>query len=292
MACFYWLVGNGPLGYYGNVATTGLLLMDAVLSYFQYTEACRQHDENIKRYEHDEHWMKRQVRMALTFEDKNKFTFELNTIQKAKSQCLFEWKYKTYRLIKDISYAIALVLAFSVTCCFLLPATAMALSTSLMLSVGGTALCFLSALINDVMAGQIDRWKSHESVSMAQAAVAHLRTAISTETDPHLKKLLYLDMQQNVAVSEHQTKTNAFETWGLLHEMFVKLLVPPLVFLSLIFLPFGIGVAAMAIGLALPVFLGKLYVGNKPELIKLPKFNQEEYDQFIEQSSKITSFDH
>ena len=277
MACFYWLVGKGALGYYGNIATTGLLLMDATLSCFQYIEASIQHDEEIRRYERDEALIQAKFNGAATLKDMR----DLETIQKAKAQCLFEWKYKTYRLIKDLSYAIALVLAFSVTCCFLLPATAMAASTALILSVGGTALCFLSALINDVMAGQIDKWKSQESASMAQQEVARLTQAIHDEPDPSLKKLLYLDMKQGQAICDHQTKLNSFETKGLLRDMFIKVFVPPLVFSSLIFLPLGLGVAAIVVGFALAVVLGKLYIGEKPGLSALPTFDQEEYDGFI-----------
>ncbi len=280
MACFFWLVGQGTMGYYGNVATTGLLLMDAVLGYFQYKEASKQHEAELKRYERDISQLNRQIRMAWTLDDRKKLGLQLKTLEAAEVHCQLEWQYKTYGLIKDLSYAVALVLAFTILCSFLLPPALITAEAALILSITGTALCFLSSLMNDAMGGVLDIQKSKKTGFMAKTAVDGLLEAFRKEKDPDLKKLLYLDLKQAHAMIDYQAELLSFQKLGLFHEMFIKLLVPPLIVASFVFLPMGLGVAAVAIGLTLAIASGRLYLRDKPKLAQLAEFNELEYEAF------------
>ena len=278
LACFCWLVGKGTLGYYGNVATAGLLLMDLVLSYFQYKEASIQHHADLERYQRHIRRLEEQIQVYP--ERKNEFTLQLETLKKARARCEFEWTYKSVGLIKDCSYALALVLAFVVMCSFLLPPGQVEAASALILSIGGTVLCFVASLINDAAQGLIEIKKSKGLVLRAKTALDATMEQFQLEGRPDLKKLLYLDIKQSEVNFTYQAHQAYFQKVGLLHEMFIKLLVPPLVVASFILLPLNLGVGALGAGFALAIASGRLYIGKPPQLAQLPKFDDEAYQAF------------
>lgn len=50
LACFFWLIGTGMMGYGGNVLTAGLLLMDLCLTAWGFCEERTTHRKNMERY--------------------------------------------------------------------------------------------------------------------------------------------------------------------------------------------------------------------------------------------------
>lgn len=291
LACFYWLVGKGTLGYYGNMATAGLLLMDAVLSVFQYRELSKQHEADLHRYDRDISALKRQIRMAVLLDEKATWAQSLATLEKARDRLVFDWKYKTHGLIKDSTYAIVLLLAFVVMTSFLLPPTQIAAATASILGIVGTVLCFVASLTNDAMGGIIERNKSKATALCTKTEFDGLLAAFIGATDANLKKLLYLDMKQSCAIFDRQEAMAHFQMMELIHEMSIKLLVPPLVFVSFIFLPLEMGIGVLAIGFALVVASGRLYMGNKPVLAELPGFNHDNDNLEYEQFERSPTFD-
>ena len=276
LACFFWLTGTGTLGYYGNIATTALLLMDVVVSGFAYYEEKKQHEEDLKRYERD--ILELNTKIGHTEgKEQQILRHQLKTLEKAKARCLFEWTHKTYRLIKDWTYATALILAFVTMCCFLLPPTAaIAPATAMLLSVGGTALCFTFTLINDATSGYLNVVKSEASAEEAKKEIENVETGLlkcfeKAELGSDLRKLLYLEMLQLRAEFDYQKETAHFQKMQLVHSMFLRLFVPPLVVASFIFFPLGIGLPILATGFALAHQSNKLYMGAEPEKRVLPE---------------------
>lgn len=291
LACYAWLTGNGMLGYYGNVATAGLLLMDVVLSGFAYFEEKKQYQSNIARYNRDIEKLQADI-AAAGGNDKKILQEQLRTIEKAKALCDFEWTYKTYRLVKDWIYATALILAFVAMCCFLLPPTmAFAPLTTLFLSVGGTLLCFTASVINDAVGGYLDVLKAGASSRQAKADIIDLEKGLlkqfEKEPDQDVKKLLYIEMSQLRSEHEYQEELAHVQKMKVVYEVFLKLFVPPLVFSSFIFFPLGIGTAVLAVGFALAVQSGKLYVGDTPQKPALPsELNEAQFDLFAKNANR------
>lgn len=294
MACFFWLTGTGVLGYYGNVATTGLLLMDVVVSGFVYLEEQAQHRTTMERYALDIAAINGQINQVdKTLMEKDTLRAQLKTLEKAQVRCEFEWKHKTYRLIKDLTYAIGLTLAFVTVCCFLLPPTvALTPVMTSVLSVGGTALCFLFSLINDSVGNYLYVVKSNESAELAKHAIGDLEKGLmkefATETDPDVKKLLYLDMLQLRAEFDYQKELAQFQKIEFIHGVILRLAVPPLVFGSLIFLPLSAGVPVLAAAcLALLLKLDKFYMAAAPEKGTRPEaFDDEAYRAFEQKAGR------
>lgn len=294
MACFFWLTGTGVLGYYGNVATAGLLLMDVVVSGFVYLEEETQHKATQKRYKDDIEKLDAQLSQENTTDaEKEKLSEQLKTLRKAQIRSEFEWKHKTYRLIKDMAYAIGLTLAFAMMCCFLLPPTvALAPLTSLILSVSGTAMCFVFSLINDSVGNYLYVVKSEASAQLAKNEIDDVEKGLlkkfAEERDPDVKKLLYLEMSQLRGELDYQTELAHFQTIEFIHGLVLRLLVPPLVFSSLIFLPLSAGVPILAaVGLALLCGFDKFYMEAKPKKGEFPEqFDETAYLAFEAKASR------
>lgn len=282
LACFFWLVGPGTLGYYGNVATTGLLLMDVVLSGFVYLEEKKQYQADLTRYDIDIGKLTNKIEVTEGSE-KAILREQLKTLKKARDRCEFEWTHKTYRLVKDWTYAIALVLAFVTMCCLLLPPTvALAPAVSLLLSAGGTALCFISSLINDAMGGYLDIVKSEALAKKVKTEIEQvdiepgLLRRFEREQDPNVRRLLYLEMVQLRTEFDYQKAMVEFQKMQLVHSVFIRLFVPPLVVASFLFFPLSIGLPVLAAGFALAHQSHRLYMGVKPEKGVLPSELDEE----------------
>ncbi len=256
MACFFWLTGTGTFGYYGNVVTTALLLMDVIISGFIYLEEKKQHKADLTRYNRDIGDLKAKIEQQADANEKAILSAQLKTLEKAKARCEFEWKHKTYRLVKDWTYSIALILSFVTMCCLLLPPTvAVAPAVGLLLSVGGTALCFTFSLISDAAEGYLGIKKTKELAKIAKNEIEDIENGLlekfKTEQDPDVKKLLYLEMMQLRAEFDYQKETARYQQKLLVYTVFIRLFVPPLVVASLILLPLGIGLPVLAAGFAL-----------------------------------------
>jgi len=280
MVCFFWLNGAGRLGYLGNVATALLLLMDVSLTIWKFYEESTQHNVDILRYEHDIAALSVRISGA-TGTDKKVLEHELVALKKAKKQCEFDWQYKKYGLVNDLTYAVGLLAAFCVVCCFFFPPAALAPATVMILGVVGAALCFSLTVGYAAVSGAIDIAKSKATGHMANEELKDLLQQFKECLDEPIKKQLFLDIKQMLAKSEFQERIVEFQKMELVRAVLVNVLIPPLIFVSFIFMPFGIGLAVLAAGFALAVISNMILNSYKPGEGALPEFNQQEYEEFL-----------
>lgn len=288
MACFFWLTGQGTLGYLGNVLTAVLLLMDVCLTIWRFSEESTQHNLEMKRYdesdpESDISKLKNAIRKAESEKERTMLEEHLKALFKAKAQCEFEWKYKKYGLINDLAYSGTLLVAFTLMCCFLLPGAAFTPEIVLVLSVAGAALCFVLTAISAATSGYIDIAKSEETGQTAKAMCQKLLEEFDTideEKHPFEKRLMYLDMKQLWADTDYQSRLAHFQKIKLLRSILVDILIPPLIFVSFTFFPLSIGLAAFAAGVVLASVTSKMLNALEPKAIKVPDFDEAEFVKF------------
>ena len=320
MVCFFWLIGNA--GYYGNVLTAGLLLMDVTLTIWRFCEENTNRKADMKRFARDRDELlgkitnneeeQKQLKLQLDafVQMGNKSTSDGDSIQhkivvlqaekaildgqlrtqtKAQDQYAFEWKYKKYNLINDLAYAIGLVAAFSLMCCFFLSATALAPATALLLSVTGAVSCFGLTVLYDSVGGWLQIRKSNESGHSVKNECEVLLRQFSAlkmdkEKDPNgfVKKQLYLYMKQLCADNDYQVRVVHFQKMKLIQAVLIKMLVPALVFASFIFMPLGMGFAVLASGFALAIISNKILNNFDPKAANLPNFDVAKYDKFAQ----------
>ncbi|KTD38386.1 hypothetical protein [Legionella oakridgensis] len=284
LVTFFWLTGSGILGYWGNIITAGLLLVDASLTLWRFYEETTRHNEELARYARDIEALKAKLHDEdeKNAEARRLMQRQIASLEKMQQQCEFDWKYKKYKLINDLTYAIALVVAFSVVCCFFFPPAALMPATTLILGVVGAALCFSLTLSYSAASGGIEIAKSRATGKLAREECEKLLQLFNESNNEFEKKQLYLDIKQSMAESVHQERLIRFQKISLVRSVLIDAMLPALMFVSLMFLPTGIGIGVIAAGIALALLSRIILKQFEPKADALPEFDEEDYEKFAQ----------
>lgn len=312
MACFFWLVGNGLLGYLGNALTAGLLVMDVALSTWQFCEESTKHNAENQRYDRDirllrAHLLQKQALLQQQIErdalfakkgDESKrsqaviaaqeqcdiLRAELNALLKAKKQLDVDWDRKKYELAHAWVYALGLLVAFSVLCCFFFPPAALLPATVMLLGIVGAALCFVLTIANAAVLGAMDIVHKKGSIAERDREYASKKIQFVKCDNESVKKQLYLDMKLLSAETAHEVASIRYQKLKLVRGILVDALVPALIFFGFTFLPFGVGLGALAAGLALIIASHYILKRFEPPRESLPTFEDNDYQLFKQQA--------
>ncbi len=287
LACFFWLTGRGLAGYFGDVATVGLLLMDTCLTVWRFYEESTAHNQDMARYNNDIQLLDKKIKSS----DKKNLALEIerDKLVEARELCDINWKYKKYGLINDLVYATSLMLAFSLMCCFFFPPLAMIPATAIILGVTGAALSFVLTLAYTAVTNGIDLAKTEQSRQSSKrqcetllCRFKELKAESGADENGFVKKQLYLEMQRLKADSDYQERLVNYKRLQLVRAILNDVLLPPLIFVSFMFLPLGIGLGVLAAGLVL-VLLAKFILDKfAPKAAALPKMDEASYKAFVD----------
>jgi len=284
LACFFWLVGSALPVYYGGLLTGVLLIMDVTLSIWGLWEESAQYHKDMERYRGD---ILTLTALALTRNEIERPLLEkqIKALYDARRQCKLDWDYKMYGLYNDAMYAISLFFAFSLVCCCFFPPFAVAPATALICGVAGTVLCFtmnsfFAMTGKGIKVSQTEELRDYAKQDQIDLLRKYKRLGHSDEALLE-KKQFYLDFKLLQAESTHQQQVILYQKMTLLRAILIDVIVPPLVFIGLVFLPMGIGLPILAAGLALAV--GSYYLIEeyyKVDDILLPAFDEAAFDAF------------
>lgn len=295
LACFAWLTGEGILGYYGNVLTAGLLLMDVCLCTWEFYEATTKHNAERLHYQNDIEALR--LRLALVSEvgnagpnECNKIKEQLAGLEKALSHLDFEWKYKKFGMINDLTYSVALLGAFTILCCFYLPPSAILPATAIALGVVGAALSFVFTVTTSAVKGHLEISKSKATRKELEAESNYLLNKFGQTADEPQKKFLYLEIKRLLATSDTKEKEIHYQQMVLIKDIFIKAFVPALVFSAFVFFPLNMGLGIIAAAITLALMAQNMIDKHKPDknVNNLPAFVEEEYTQFLHRPTLAT----
>jgi len=285
MACFFWLIGSGVAGYFGNVATFGLLLMDTFLTALRFCEESTQNNNDMERFRRDIAILDQKIKE----DDKNKASLEIerDNLIEARDRCKFNWDYKKYSLINDLVYATSLMLAFGLMCCFFFPPAMIVPATAMILGVTGAALSFVLTAVSTAMTSGLDISKSHKIIKKSKhdaekwlEKFKELKSQKNEDENDFVKKQLYLKMKGLMATSKDESRRVQYQTLQLVRGVLVDALLPPLIFVSFMFLPFGIGLGVLAAGFALGMLARIILAQFEPKGSGLCEMNEASYERF------------
>ncbi len=277
LACFYWLIGSGMMGWWGNVFTAALLLMDACIAVWQLWEQETRHAVDINCYEDeidkltqniadledaDEETLDRLLRTAdpeaedgVHLNEKQRQAFkeqqvavleeQLILLTAARDKCELDWQFKRQGLLYDLAYAVGLLVAFAALCCFFVLPGAMVPATGLAIAVGGAALCFVFNAIYSGFTGYIEVQKSQHAESLASQTESDYIGLFLKTIDKDEQRRLYLEIMHLRDTVDYQQQLTAYNQLLVLHGMLIEAIMPALVFSALVFLPLGIGPAVI-----------------------------------------------
>lgn len=293
LVTFFWLNGKGMLGYAGDVLTVGLLMADTALTFWQVMEESTQHNAELHRLSNDisnlKHF-KSKAEKEGEYAEAKKLTHQMQSLEKMSSKRKMDWTFKKYHLAAGIAYSVGLLAAFTVACCFLFPPGAMIPATAMTIALVGAALCFGATLAYSLATGAIDIAHTHKKGKLAKQEYKTLLQRFCSETDDNQKKLLYLEMKQLKGDSEFQTRVAKFQAAKLIRSVMIDVMIPPLVFVSLMFMPIGVGLGVLAAGFALAV-VSKLVLNRFEPKAKDHGMDKKTMDELLAFDDDYQAFD-
>lgn len=281
LVTFFWLTGNGMLGYYGNVLTAGLLLFDVCMNVWRLLEEQTRHAAQLQKYNND--ILKLQARIAAAQEDsdeKKSLEAQLKNLAAVRKEFEREGKYKHYSAINDLVYSVSLFAAFAVVCCLFVPPAIIPAATSLLLGVVGAGICFTLTVAYSIASTAIEIAKFRSKKQAIYEEAENLLQAFKDCTDPNTKKLLYLDIKQALAESAYQEKLAQFQKIKLIRGIFIDAFMPPIILASLLFLPLGAGLGVIAAAIAIGIISYFIVNRLEPKAEQLPSFSETAYKTF------------
>ena len=300
MVCYFWLTGK-VLGPWGDALTILLLIFDVSVAIWDFAEQQAQHEAQMQQYDNDIKALlaakKKLLTDALAKDEEEKdrklkiyqLQMQLNALERAQAKCVKEWELQKLGLYNNIGYAVGLTIAFVLMTMPFMPITA---ATALTLGVVGAVLCFALTVIASAIRGGIEIYKSKEAIKDAKRGFADhvgLLKAMLIK-NPNLndneKKLLYLEIKKYQAETEYQKKMVMFQSIHLVRSIIIEAFVPAIIFSCLVFLPMGIGFAALgaALGLAIVsnLLINALFKPNEKmkELAPFDAKEDKKYEEF------------
>jgi hypothetical protein len=206
----------------------------------------------------------------------------LSALERAKNKCAREWNVEKIHLATNVTYAVGLMLSFVLLAAPFMPLAAATLAA---MTVSGAVLCFTISIIYNGIKSGIEIHKTRMTTKELKAEYAQKIAAFkelnAIDADDNAKKIMFLEIKKLSLENEYQEKLLTLQTMQLIRTILVESMIPPLVFISLVFLPLGpgLGVLAAAIGLAIATHLliNHLFKSEKEEL---KEFNEPEYEDF------------
>ncbi len=238
LVCFLFYLKGGGLPFWADLLTAGLLIMDATFMLWKMQEEKHAHEEQLLRLRQEIEVLEDKCRKKGA--KKEIYEAALHRLKEAEIQCQLEWKYKYMKVQLDLLYAASLLAAFVVLCAFFTPAGP---AMVLLFAAIGSLLCFTLNLAYSIANMTVDLWKTKELKERAEAAGLTAEVA-------------------------YQKQMLTYQTYQLIRSTVTDLLIPPLIIGCLVFLPLGIGIPALALGLALLAavyFVSKSYEPSRDE---------------------------
>lgn len=268
MACYYWLVddrialGKMSYGYLGNLFTAVLLFMDASLALLRYQEKHAAHDVKMAQYQRSRELLAQQIQSETNHEQKQLLEQKLLFLNKMMQHDALEWTYGKKQLQQDLIYARLLLFAFAFLCCFFV--TPVGPGLQIILNVAGSALCWGLNVWNDAMLQQIQIEQACAIIALAQQEQQTLLSQMNGDglTDSE-QRVLYSEYQTLQARCVEQEALIKHNTACLIYTTTIELIVPPLLFGVLVFLPFS---QALGVLIAVVMMANYLHVSCTQEL--------------------------
>lgn len=209
---------------------------------------------------------------------------EIEALKRVQTQTIRDWKYKNITLATNIAYAVGLVLAFTLLTGPFFPIAAGAVMA---MTVAGAALCFALSVISNGIKGGIEIHKMKaitKEMKEDQKKLIKQFKLIQVSDDNNIKKLAYLNILKLQAETRYQERVLTNQSMKLILSVTIQALVPAIIFVSVVFLPLGIGLPLLAAAIVFAALVyqlinSKFNTEKEPDII----FDEKAYETFCNQ---------
>lgn len=293
LACFFWLTAQTGLGPWGDVFTLGLLCFDLGASLWSFREQRTEYNAQTERYKNQIRILEAKIfdvlhhNPDLAEELKSlrvkEYRLQIYDLQQAKNQLDKEWHYKVLTLKNDSAYAIGLIIAFALLTLPFLPYTGPAI---LAVSITGAVLCFVFSVIYNAVTAGLEISKTKDFVKESERDYFIKIKAFQDLLREHPKedtklRFLFMEIKQAQAETHFQEQKVVYQTMHFYRKVIMQTLMPALILVSLVFLPFGVGLPIIGMALVMAIATNKMIEDIYKTKKAKPDFPEAEYQQLL-----------
>lgn len=253
---FILLYGPGLAGTCGDILTLVLLGFDAGVALWDFEEQELAYWEEINFY--DQQILSLQEKISLEKENPllPRYQSQLEALEKAKALCESEWKYRSKSLSYTLTYSLGLIFAFFLLALPFIPLSAPVAGTA---SILGGGLSYAFTVLHKVKKDELEINKTQDALLAVQAVInseleQFQQLQASNSLDDKSGPLLFLKIQYQRIEAHCLEQKITFQNLHLLRSILLQTLSPAVVFTSLVFLPLGMGTAALGTAFILAAF--------------------------------------
>ena len=243
MVCFFWLVGNGMLGYIGNALTGLLLIFDVMQVAWGYMEEKTEHERRCLNYQRDIEIIQQKINDESDDAQKKILQMHYEALLEELEKHTMEWNHAERQWIHDMCYVVGLFATFSMLCCFFLPPAAMLSATALILGLVGSALSFLitigshALMMNtNIEALQIAMQKKEEKITILREKMDALASDDGVEAVAERARLALEITRRVDEVAKQAEKIDYYKKY-IIQQTLSEALLPATAFIILVFVP-------------------------------------------------------
>lgn len=282
LICFFWLNGAGALGFAGNIISIALLVSDVVLATWAFLELYAGYAKKVKSIE-----ARLRELEALPENEKHLYQQEIDELNDLLKHTKKEQALALTRQMATVLLAISLVVGFTI-------ASVTLGHMSLVMAIVGLGICFLATTLHRVFVNSLEIYrfyKTHREALLQCNILLDAFKEIDEEiqnTDDEVKKqqldvekrLLYVQMKTCLAKSKFQKLRMSHQGIVLIRALIIDACLPVFVFTALVFLPLGVGLSILGVGIGFAVMSSILLKKLSPTQDKLPDFDEDDYLAF------------
>lgn len=283
LLCYFWLIGNGNLGYAGNLLTGALFTFDTMAALWRFEEEKTLHNKMIQDMNDKAELLRAQINQNNNENETNLLKIELKKIEADQKHMAREWRYKKYGLINDCAYSIGLIIGIAGICALFLPPAALLPATLTMLSVVGAGICYSMSLLYTIINGQLDIAKEKNSANDIKKEYNTLLKDFRTETNESLKKQIYLDILSLEAKTQYQERLINFKRMELVRSVITDVIFPASVLIAGLMLSTGAGIGVLLGVIVLSFAIKKIIQQFEPKAPELASFDEDDYQAFSDE---------
>ncbi len=285
MVCFFWFRGSD-----GDALTIALLGFDLFIAIWDFEEQKTIYNKKMLDYEIQIHSLRMELHETTGPADINALLQQIHKLEKEQSKSQRDWDNKKITLISGVAYALSLMIAFTLLTMPFLPIPA---ATLVIIGVIGAILCFALTVIYNAIKGGLEIRTANLSAKEAKMELTEkikefkVLLANQPDLDSTDKIFLFLEIKQSLAETEYQKQMVQYQTMHLIRNILIQSIIPALMFVSLVFLPLGVGFGVLGAALALAVVTNLIIEKTfKPDEVHFPEFDNEEYVAFCKDPDK------
>jgi hypothetical protein len=289
--CFVSLFFWPALMVYGNMANSGLFILDFSLSLWQLQEERTKHEAVMHQHERSMRSIHRRIarreeKISLLLKDTvlavdvraaylNRYSTEikqlewtLEDLQRSQKTRVLDWYYDQKKIEAGAWYTFGLVVGFAVLCCFFTP---MAPLSVLMITLLGSVMCFGFTMLYKMRGAHIETLRTESASEQIELDYeASLKLFKAAGDNDALKRQMFLDVRSTWAQTTDQKALVEYQRADMWCTFTIDMLLPTVFLAAFVLLPIpsSMAIAVVAVCL-LMMFAAKCYVAEfAPESVR------------------------